>query len=158
MKGMMDCYLIGGMLISLQKEKMRKHNNILSNLFPDIKLMNEEVLLNQLEELADKLEILVRDENVNIDESSTTGGLCRIEGKYVLILNSQATIKEKIQVMIKALQQFDLSDMYIKPVIRELLEGENHAIHRELTLFKTLDYLTATFVKNAEKDLEKSEK
>jgi hypothetical protein len=32
-------------------------------------------------------------------------------------------VKEKNQVMIKALQHFDLSDIYIKPVIRELLEG-----------------------------------
>jgi hypothetical protein len=32
-------------------------------------------------------------------------------------------VKEKNQVMIKALRQFDLSDIYIKPVIRELLEG-----------------------------------
>ena len=85
--------------------------------------MNEEVLLNQLEELAGKLGILVRDENINIEESSSTGGLCRIERKHVLILNSKATVKEKNQVMIKALQQFDLSDIYIKPIIRELLEG-----------------------------------
>ena len=94
-----------------------------SCLFPDNKLMNEEVLLNQLEELAEKIGILVRDENINIEESSSTGGLCRIEGKYVLILNSKVTVKEKNQVMIKALQHFDLSDIYIKPVIRELLEG-----------------------------------
>jgi hypothetical protein len=94
-----------------------------SCLFPDNKLMNEEVLLNQLEELAEKIGILVRNENINIEESSSTGGLCRIEGKYVLILNSKVTVKEKNQVMIKALQQFDLSDIYIKPVIRELLEG-----------------------------------
>jgi len=94
-----------------------------SCLFPDNKLMNEEVLLNQLEELAEKIGILVRDENINIEESSSTGGLCRIEGKYVLILDSKVTVKEKNQVMIKALQQFDLSDIYIKPVIRELLEG-----------------------------------
>ena len=86
-------------------------------------LMNEEVLLNQLEDLAEKLGILVRDENINIEESSSSGGLCRIEGEYVLILNSKATVKEKNQVMIKALQQFDLSEIYIKPVIRELLEG-----------------------------------
>jgi hypothetical protein len=87
-------------------------------------MMNEEVVLSYLEELAEKLEILVRDENINIDESSTSpGGLCRVEGQYVIILNSKATVKEKIQVMIKALQQFDLRDMYIKPVIRELLEG-----------------------------------
>ena len=87
-------------------------------------MMNDEILLSQLEELADKLEILVRDENINIDESSTSrGGLCRVEGKYVVILNSKATVKEKIQVMITALRQFDLRDMYVKPVIRELLEG-----------------------------------
>ena len=86
-------------------------------------MMNEEVVLSYLEELAEKLEIFVRDENINIDESSTSpGGLCRVEGQYVIILNSKATVKEKIQVMIKALQQFDLRDMYIKPVIRELLE------------------------------------
>ena len=85
--------------------------------------MNEDVLLNQLEDLAEKLGILVRDENINIEESSSSGGLCRIEGEYVLILNSKATVKEKNQVMINALQQFDLSDIYIKPVIRELLEG-----------------------------------
>ena len=86
-------------------------------------LMNEDVLLSQLEDLAEKLGILVRDENINIEESSSSGGFCRIEEEYVLILNSKVTVKEKNQVMINALQQFDLSDIYIKPVIRELLEG-----------------------------------
>ena len=85
-------------------------------------LMNEDVLLNQLEDLAEKLGILVRDENINSEESSSAGGLCLIEGEYVLILNSKVTVKEKNQVMINALQQFDLSGIYIKPVIRELLE------------------------------------
>ncbi len=85
--------------------------------------MHEEILLIQLEELADKLGISVRDENINIEESSTNGGLCRVDGRYVLILHSRATVKEKIQVMIKALQQFDMSDIYVKPAIRELLEG-----------------------------------
>ena len=85
-------------------------------------MMDDEVILSYLEELAEKLEILVRDENINIEESSSTGGLCRVEGKYVIILNSKATVKEKIQVMITALQQFDLTDMYMKPLIRELLD------------------------------------
>ena len=48
--------------------------------------MHDEVILSYLEEVADKLEILVRDENINIEESSSTGGLCRVEGKYVIIL------------------------------------------------------------------------
>ena len=90
-------------------------------------MMNDEVILSYLEELAEKLEILVRDENINIEESSSTGGLCRVEGKHVIILNSKATVKEKIQVMIKALHEFDLTDMYVKPVIRELLDGYKEA-------------------------------
>jgi hypothetical protein len=85
--------------------------------------MNEDVLLNQLEDLAEKLGILVRNENINIEESLSNGGLCRIEREYVLILNSKATVKEKNQVVIEALNQFDFSDIYVKPVIRELLEG-----------------------------------
>ena len=85
--------------------------------------MHDEIILSYLEELAEKLEILVRDENINIEESFSPGGLCRVEGKHVIILNSKATVKEKIQVMITSLQQFDLTDMYVKPVIRELLEG-----------------------------------
>ena len=91
-------------------------------------MINDEVLLSYLEELAEKLEILVRDENINIEESSSSGGLCRIEGQYVIILHSKASVKEKIQVMITALQQFDLRDMYIKPVIRELLEEYKEVI------------------------------
>ena len=86
--------------------------------------MTDEDLLIELTELACKLEIIIRDEALNLEESWSLGGLCRIEGQYVLILNSRATVKEKIQVMIKALQPFDLSDMYLKPVIRNVLEGD----------------------------------
>lgn len=85
-------------------------------------MQNNEITLLQLEELADRLGILVRDENINIDDVSSSGGLCLVEGQYILILNSRTTVQEKIQVAIKALRQFDLSDVYVKPVIRELLE------------------------------------
>ena len=89
---------------------------------------NDEIILSYLEELADQLGILVRDESINLEETFSTGGLCRVEGKYILILNSKATVKEKIEVSVKALQQFDLSNIYVKPIIRELLEGINQDI------------------------------
>jgi len=51
-------------------------------------MMHDEIILSYLEELAEKLEILVRDENnINIEESSSSGGLCRVEGNMVVILN-----------------------------------------------------------------------
>ncbi len=84
---------------------------------------NDEFLLSQFQELAEKLEISVRYENVIMEESSGTGGICRIKGEYVLIIYSQATVKEKLRVMIDALRRFDFGDIYVKPVLRELLHG-----------------------------------
>jgi len=89
--------------------------------------MDNEIILSYLEELAEQLGISVWDESINLEETFSAGGLCRVERKYILILNSKTTTKEKIEVSVKALQQFDLSNMYVKPVIRELLEGgSNH--------------------------------
>jgi hypothetical protein len=85
--------------------------------------VDEEILLCQLEELAEKLGVTVRCENISMEESTTTGGLCRIKGEYVIIVHSKATAKEKMQVMIEALRHFEIADIYVKPVIRQLLEG-----------------------------------
>ena len=86
-------------------------------------LLNEEIILYQMEELAQKLGVTVRFENINMEESTSTGGLCCVRGEYVIIVHSRATVKEKIKVMIEALRHFDLGDIYIKPVIRQLVEG-----------------------------------
>ncbi len=83
--------------------------------------MDDHTALSHLEGLADKLGIPIRYEIIK-DELTGPGGLCRIEGKYILIIHSKATLKEKMQIMIEALRQFDLGDIYVKPALRELLE------------------------------------
>ena len=82
----------------------------------------DELILNQLEELAEKLGVAIRRENVNVEGSSSVGGLCRMKDRYVLILDSQASLKEKIGVITDALKRFDLDDVYVRPGLRELLE------------------------------------
>jgi N-dimethylarginine dimethylaminohydrolase len=72
--------------------------------------------------LADKLGIPIRYEIIQ-DELTGLGGLCRIEGQYILIIHSKATVKDKIEILSEALRRFDLSDIYLKPVLRELLDG-----------------------------------
>ena len=84
--------------------------------------MNDEALLNELEELAERMEIAVRYENITGEDSPGSGGLCRIQGQYVLIVHSRATVREKIRIITKALRQFDFSEIYMRPVLRELLE------------------------------------
>jgi len=84
--------------------------------------MDDHTVLNHLEALADKLGIQVRYEKT-VDELTGRGGLCRVEGKYVLMIRSKASVKEKIRIMTQALKRFDLTDIYVRPAIRELVEG-----------------------------------
>lgn len=88
-------------------------------------MMDQEILLRSLEEVAERLDIAVREESITPEESASPGGLCRISGKYVLILNSRAGVEERIQAALKALRQFNLDDIYMKPVLRDLLEGDH---------------------------------
>jgi len=83
--------------------------------------MDDNTALNHLEGLADKLGIPIRYEIIK-DELTGPGGLCRIDGKYILIIHSTATAKEKVQIMIAALKRFDLGDIYVMPALRKILE------------------------------------
>jgi hypothetical protein len=85
--------------------------------------MNEAWLRNQLEELADKLGLAVRYEKIQAEESSYPGGLCHLQGKPVIIIDDQIPERMKVEVLIEALRRFPTGAIYVKPVVRELLEG-----------------------------------
>ena len=94
--------------------------------------MNDGVLLNQLEELAGKLGIEIRYGNIGGDESHRSGGLCRYNGKLVLIMHSRLTGKEKVGIILKTLKGFETGDVYVIPVIRELLDKTGEIIKEEI--------------------------
>jgi len=86
--------------------------------------MDENTILDQLEELIERFGVQIRHEAIRQDEDSVhvTGGLCLLRGEYVLIINSKATIRDKIWTLGIALKQFNHDQIYIRPVLRELLE------------------------------------
>jgi len=86
--------------------------------------MDEKFIIGQLEELAESFGLQIRYEPMHQDEESIklVGGLCWLKGENVLIINSRATVRDKIEAFVQALKHFDLESIYIKPVIRELLD------------------------------------
>jgi len=84
--------------------------------------VDERTILSQLEELAEKLGIRIRYEVMKKENLFNTGGLCRLKGEYVLIINSSAMIKEKIQIFAGAVKHFDLDQVYMPPALRKYLE------------------------------------
>jgi hypothetical protein len=84
--------------------------------------LDETVVLGHLEALAHALEIQIRYEVIESETAFPSGGLCRIRDKQVIIVNTKATVGEKVQTLTRALRRFDLSNMYLKPALRDILE------------------------------------
>ena len=85
--------------------------------------MDENTVLGQLEELARSLAIQIRYEPIKREGIFRAGGLCRLKGEYVLIFDSKATMREKIQGLARAVSRFDLDQVYLRPGLREFLDG-----------------------------------
>ena len=87
--------------------------------------MDDNATLMMLEELADRLGIPVRYDKIKPDEDEAiiSGGLCRVKGERLIIINSNTPTTGKIQVLVDALKHFDLDGIYILPALRDLLEG-----------------------------------
>ena len=86
--------------------------------------MDENTVIEQLEELIRSFGIQIRHEAIKQDEDSinVVGGLCLLKGEYVLIINSKSTKVERINTLATALKHFDLDQIYLRPVLRELLD------------------------------------
>jgi len=86
--------------------------------------MDENTIIDQLEELIKSFGVQIRHEAIKQDEDSVkvVGGLCLLRGEYVLIINSKATIEDKIRALGMALKHFDHEKIYMLPVLRELLD------------------------------------
>ena len=86
--------------------------------------MDEQLIIDQLEELAKRFGIQIRYEAIKQDEDlvKVVGGLCLLRGEYVLIIDSNAAIRDKIMTLAEAVKHFDLDEIYIRPVLRELLD------------------------------------
>jgi hypothetical protein len=83
--------------------------------------LDERSLLGQLEDLARSLGIEVRYEMLKREGAFAQGGLCRLKGQYLLLVNSKAPNRDKIEALALAVNRFDLTQVFMKPSLREFL-------------------------------------
>ncbi len=86
--------------------------------------MDETATLGHLEALAHNLGVEIRYESMEGDNPLSLGGMCRIRNKQVIIINQKAATSDKVRTLVKALKCFDLTQIYLRPVLRDLLDGE----------------------------------
>jgi hypothetical protein len=84
-------------------------------------IMEENRLLEDLEEIAEKLSIDVQYDDLMAGDFTVRGGLCKLRGRHVIIMDRRAPPPERIEILVRALRQFDLSSLFIKPYIRSII-------------------------------------
>jgi len=81
--------------------------------------VDDQIILNQLLDLAERLGIEVR--RVGLDGQS--GGLCRLRDKQVLFVDTVATLSDQIACAAGGLASLaDIDNCYVLPQVREVLE------------------------------------
>ena len=80
--------------------------------------MNESMVLQNLEAIAEKLSVKVQYENIRKKYIFSKGGLYRLKEDRVVIIESSLNLSEKIDILADALSQFELEDIYMPPAVR----------------------------------------
>ncbi len=81
--------------------------------------MKKTLIYQEFEKLAEQLEI-----RLVIGKGSFNGDYCLVEEDKYIVINKNKPIEHKIKRLASAFSKLNLSDIYVKPAIRELIETE----------------------------------
>lgn len=91
----------------------------------------ERHLLDQLKEIGSKVGLEVREERLIREVGySVHSGRCVVKGQEVILLDRNAGISERTDALIQSLSGCDLTDIYLEPGIRRLIQSE-HVEHED---------------------------
>ncbi len=81
--------------------------------------IEEARLLQELEAVASQLSVEIRHEDLD----GSRGGLFRLRGQTCILLDRELPLRERVDLMASALARLPLDDVFLRPAVREYLEG-----------------------------------
>lgn len=85
--------------------------------------MKPEQIFQQLKELAEKLDIIVSEQNFASASIPVKSGYCKVKGQQRFIMDKHLTLYKKNKILATFLSRYSIEDIYVVPKIREFLEG-----------------------------------
>ena len=79
-------------------------------------------LYQGLRELADRLDVQVTEQNFRHTGIKVKSGLCKVRGATVFVMDKHKSLNRKIALLAECLSRMPRDDVYILPVIRDLLK------------------------------------
>ena len=83
--------------------------------------MDSAVIIREFELLAHRLGIEIR------YTAGSPSGLCTIKGKRILFIDRTSGTASRVKMYIRVFKSLDFEEMYIVPLLRNLLEGEENS-------------------------------
>lgn len=93
-------------------------------------MVTPERVLAELEALAARLGIAVRSEPFGRGVLEGRGGLCRVNGKALIVMDASLRLPDRIAVLAGALAQLDLAGVTVAPAVRERIEAAGRSTRR----------------------------
>jgi len=86
--------------------------------------LDDRIVMGHLEAAAEQLGVEIRFEPLEGDGVLSSGGMCRIRGKTVIIVNKKSSVGDQVRTVVRALRRIERGQIYLRPGIRVLLESE----------------------------------
>jgi hypothetical protein len=83
--------------------------------------MNDSDVLSKLEDLADRLGVKLRYENLAKGPFRSSGGYCRLDQDHLILIDKNDSKKRKIKLLAKSLGRFDLEAIFVPPALRRII-------------------------------------
>ncbi len=93
--------------------------------------MPPERILRELIALAARMGIEVRSEPFDLQVIEGKGGLCKVHGQSLVVMDAGLPLIDKIGVVAEALSHFDIEAIYVPPILRASIERRKRASRGE---------------------------
>lgn len=90
-------------------------------------MQNIERRILDLKEAAEKLSIRIETANLNNQEFAIQSGFCKLHGENLIILDKNLSDEEHLIVILSALKNFDLDNIFVADWIREKIDRDKTA-------------------------------
>ena len=90
-------------------------------------MQNIERRILDLKEAAQKLSIKIETTNLNHQEFAIQSGICKLNGENLIILDKNLSDEEQLIVILNALKNFDIDNIFVADWIREKIDRDKTA-------------------------------
>jgi len=76
--------------------------------------------LSELEQLAEKVDVDISYDTLSGE--GTAGGICKVKGRWRVIVDRRMSPTEKVSLLARCLARFDVEDHFVSPAVRQIIE------------------------------------